>query len=102
MGFRALLLGVERKSSWFDDQPVDLGSPYGVVKRCDIYPLYTEDLTNAVMLWKDYRRFGLPHGGGYAAEAEEYITLISAFEDEYDEGVRIITQRNRERAGSKK
>ena len=97
-----MLLGVEQKSSWFDDQPVDLGSPYGLVKRKDIYPLYTEDLTNAVMLWKDYRRFGLPHGGGYAAETEEYITLISAFEDEYDEGVRIITQRNRERAGSKK
>ncbi len=97
-----MLLGVEQKSSWFDDQPVDLGSPYGLVKRKDIYPLYTEDLNQAVRLWKDYKRFGLPHGEGYASETEEYITLISAFEDDYDEVIKIISQSKTKRAGSKK
>lgn len=47
--------------------------------------MYTEALDNAVLLWKDYRKFGLPHGSGYANETEEYIALIRAFEDEYEE-----------------
>jgi hypothetical protein len=35
-------------------------------------------------LWKEYRRFGLPHGAGIAGETYEYVTLIDAFECEFE------------------
>lgn len=74
---------------------MDLGSPYGIVLRKDVYPLYTEDLDHAVRLWQDYRRFGLPHGAGYASEPEDWLALISAFETEREEAERIVIDRAR-------
>lgn len=87
-------MGVERKSEWYDDQPVDLGAPYGLMTRREIYRLYTDDLEHAVGLWKDFRRFGLPHGGGCAGECEEYVALIRAFEDEYEAALSIVRARD--------
>jgi len=40
-----------------------------------------------VEIWKEYGRFGLPHGSGPAGETWEYITLISAFEDEKEAAI---------------
>lgn len=100
MGFRALLMGVERKSDWYDGQPVDLGAPYGLVPRREVYPLYTDDLDHAVRLWKDFRRFGLPHGGGSAGECEEYMALIRAFENEYETVLSMVKERTGGGAGA--
>lgn len=47
------------------------------------------------MLWKDYKKFGLAHGLGPANETEEYISIIRAFEDEYDETVAKIQKEAR-------
>ena len=93
-GFRALLLGFSQKESFYDGQPVDLGPPYGIVLRKDLYPLYTDDLYHVIRLWQDFRKFGLPHGGGYANESEEYIAVISALEDEYNETVSYLTKKS--------
>ncbi len=77
---------------------MNLGS-HGILKRKDVYGyLDTEGLNEAVLLWKDYKRFGLAHGRGPADETEEYISLIRAFEDEYDEAV----AETRKEAGRKK
>jgi hypothetical protein len=54
------------------------------VRRKDIKKYVTSDLFEAVQLWKEYTRFGLFHGCGPAGETWEYITLISAFEDEME------------------
>lgn len=77
---------------------MNLGSPYGIVRRSSIYELYTEALDDAVSLWKDYRRFSLPHGSGYANETEEYMTLIRAFEDEYEEAQADAIRRARDQS----
>lgn len=53
--------------------------PRGVLKT-----YLTGDLFEAKEIWREYRRFGLPHAGGEAAETWEYIALISAFEDELE------------------
>lgn len=50
-----------------------------------------EGLDKAIILWKDYKRFGLAHGKGAANETEEYIDLIRTLEDEYDDAVREKT-----------
>ncbi|MGP1418329.1 MAG: hypothetical protein ACTTJZ_00765 [Sphaerochaetaceae bacterium] len=34
-------------------------------------------------LWRDYRRFGLPHGCP-ENETADYMAVISIFEDEYE------------------
>lgn len=76
--------GVEiREDPWWDSQRIDLGH-HGLLRRVDIYPLLNTKLDEAVMIWQDFRKFGLPHGKGPANETEEYITLIRAFEAEYN------------------
>lgn len=92
-----MLLGVEPKESWWDEEPISLGR-FGILRRRQIYPYLTEDLYHAVRLWKDYRRFGLPHGKGYMDESDEYISLINSFEDTYEEAVNDI---RRKAAGGK-
>lgn len=74
---------------------MDLGSPYGIVLRRDVYTLFTDSLDSAARLWKDFKTFGLPHGEGYARETEEWVSLISAFEDEYAAAQKIIIDRSR-------
>lgn len=49
--------------------------------------LLTADLWMAIGIWKDYQRFGLPHGKGPLAESSELIDLITAFQDEMDDAV---------------
>ncbi len=49
--------------------------------------LLTPDLYKAIGIWKDYQRFGLPHGKGPMAESSELIDLINAFQDEMDDAV---------------
>lgn len=83
------------RGPFYDSQPVDLGSPYGMVLRKDVYGLYTEDLDHAARLWKEFKTFGLPHGKGYLDENEEYVALISAFEDEYSAVQKIVMDRAR-------
>ena len=92
---------MEKRSEWYDSQPVNLGSR-GIFKRKELYPFMDADgLDEAVILWKDYKRFGLAHGKGAAEETEEYMSLIRAFEDEYDDAVREKTLEARE-AGRKR
>lgn len=59
---------------------------HGILKRKDIYPLFTDDLSYWINKWKEYKRFGLPHGR-LCDETEEYITIINAFEDEYEDAI---------------
>lgn len=99
MGFRGLLLGLEEKSDFYDSQPVDLGKPFGVVTRRQVTDCYTQDLDDAVRLWKDWQRFGLPHGGGYADETEEWLTVVSAFEDDREAVVAMINKRKGGKVG---
>jgi hypothetical protein len=49
--------------------------------------LLTEDLWEAVRIWKDYRRYGLPNGKGMLEESYETISLITAFEEEFNNAV---------------
>ena len=51
----------------------------------------TDDLWKAVDLWRDYRRFGLPHGSP-GNETADYMALISSFEDEYDNYTAELTE----------
>ncbi|MGD1832496.1 MAG: hypothetical protein ACPKOP_04035 [Sphaerochaetaceae bacterium] len=44
-------------------------------------------MNEAVEIWKEYTRFGLPHASGTAGETWEYIALISAFEDEKEAAI---------------
>jgi len=46
-----------------------------------------DDLYEAIDIWKEYSRFGLPHGSGPVAETYEYIALVSAFEDEREAAI---------------
>lgn len=79
--------------AWYDDQPLDLGSG-NVMRRGDLKRLLTDDLWDAVRLWKDFKRFGLPHGGGPQAETAEYIGLIDALEDEYEDVQGYVRKKN--------
>lgn len=58
-----------------------------MIRRGDLKDYLTDDLYEAIDIWKEYTRFGLPHGGGVAAETFEYITLVSAFEDEKEAAI---------------
>ncbi len=78
-------MGIEVKSAWYDTQPIELGR-HGILKRKDIYPLLTDDLFEWARRWKDYKRFGLPHGK-VADETEEFMVIVSAFEDEYEDAI---------------
>jgi hypothetical protein len=49
--------------------------------------LITDDLSKAIGIWKDYKRFGLYHHKGPEGESHETLMLINAFEDEYEEAV---------------
>ena len=54
------------------------------ILRDDIPALFTEDLFDAIHLWKRWKRFGLPHGGGWLDEGERIIQLINIVEDEWN------------------
>nr|WP_319473033.1 hypothetical protein [uncultured Sphaerochaeta sp.] len=58
-----------------------------MIRRGDLESYLTDDLYEAIDIWKRYTRFGLFHGSGEAAETDEYITLISAFEDEREAAI---------------
>jgi len=58
-----------------------------VITRSELKTYLTDELFEAVEIWKEYGRFGLPHGSGPAGETWEYITLISAFEDEKEAAI---------------
>ncbi len=76
----------QEKSSWYDDQPLDLGSGR-VITRAEMKTLITDDLGTAIGIWKEYKRFGLHHGKGPEGESYETMMLINAFEDEYEDAV---------------
>lgn len=57
------------------------------IRRGDLKRYLTDELYEAIGIWKEYTRFGLPHGAGAAAETYEYIALVSAFEDEREAAV---------------
>jgi hypothetical protein len=58
-----------------------------IITRAEMRTLLTEDLWDAIRIWKDYRRFGLPNGSGKQGETSELVDLVSAFENEYDDAV---------------
>lgn len=46
--------------------------------------LLTDDLWQAIRVWKEYKEFGLPHAKGLVGENWEITKLISSFQDEYN------------------
>lgn len=76
----------QEKSSWYDEQPLDLGSGR-VITRAEMKKLITDDLNKAIGIWKDYKRYGFYHNKGPGGESYETKLLIDAFEDEYDDAV---------------
>ena len=58
-----------------------------LIRRGDLKEYLTDDLYEAIDIWKEYGRFGLPHGGGPVAETYEYIMLIRAFEEEKEAAI---------------
>lgn len=53
--------------------------------RREMKTLITSDLWDAIRIWKDFKRFGLPHGVGIAGENAEVISLIRSFEETYED-----------------
>jgi hypothetical protein len=54
-----------------------------VVLRRDIPDLLTPEFAQALRVWTDYKRFGLPYHGGWAEQPAPLITLIRLFEGEF-------------------
>ena len=44
-----------------------------------------DDFWELYEFWENYHYFGLPHGNGWANEAQETIDLLKAFERAYEE-----------------
>lgn len=56
-----------------------------MLKRKELYEyLDSPDLVDAISIWQEYRRYGLPHAGGTAGETYEYIELINMMEREFE------------------
>ena len=50
--------------------------------RGEIPNFLSDEFWEAYRIWKNYRRYGLPNGRGWAEEPEEILRLIDLFEDE--------------------
>jgi hypothetical protein len=52
------------------------------IRRGDMVNYFDDTFASAVMLWKSWKTFGLPHDSGPLAERLIVITLITTVEDE--------------------
>jgi hypothetical protein len=56
-----------------------------LVRRGDIPALIEDELVQTAFgEWHRFRRFGLPHARGWAAERPVYVRIIEICEQEYD------------------
>lgn len=78
-------------SSWYDEQPLLFGSR--TITRKQLKELLTDELWHAMRIWKDFKRFGLPHGCGMSGENAEVIDLLRAFEVEHEDAVCIAHEK---------
>ncbi len=68
--------------SYNQDKKVKAGDR--VITLAEVARYITSDLWDAIRAWKNYQRFGLPHGGGMVEETADYIDVINAMLDTYN------------------
>ncbi len=73
---------LEKVDSYNQDKPVKAGDR--VITLAEVADYVTSDLWEAIRAWKNYQRFGLPHGGGMVDETADYIDAINAMLDTYN------------------
>jgi hypothetical protein len=55
------------------------------VKRCDIKTKYLDsEFLSCYRIYKNFKRFGLPHGLGWINESAQTIELLNFIQDEVD------------------
>ena len=64
---------------WRDGQADHVKKP---ITRGDIAGLFDDTFTSAVGLWKLWKSYGLPHGGGWLDERVIVLQAISTVEEE--------------------
>jgi len=57
---------------------------FGAIPRREIKTYLTDDFWKAFLLWRNYCRYGLPSGKGWAAEPAAIIDLFNLFDDAKD------------------
>jgi hypothetical protein len=57
---------------------------FGFLKRREFKTYLTPDFWNALYIWRQYCRRGLPSGKGWAEEPESLLDLLDVFDDARD------------------